>query len=75
MLESAAGRATCHFLKRWQQMKANLQMNVASVTAEKSTLVREEQLKNAHAKVVRDVGNVREVRAEHTQKRRYRRCW
>ena len=47
MLESAAGRATCHFLKRWQQMKANLQMNVASVTAEKSTLVREEQLKNA----------------------------
>ena len=41
----------------------------ASVASEKSTLVREEQPSNARRPmVVRDAGNVMEVRAEHPSK-------
>ena len=63
IMESAGGRVS--LTRRSQRLKAYRPI-FASVTAEKSTLVREEQPSNARRPmVVRDAGSVREVRAEH----------
>ena len=76
ILESAAGRVSLR--RRLQRVKANWQI-FASVTAEKSTLVREEQLNRTTRRANGgDEGRgecERGVRAECTQKRRNRRCW
>ena len=77
ILESAAGRVSLR--RRLQRVKANWQI-FASVTAEKSTLVREEQLNKTMRQANggdegRGECEGRGVRAECTQKRRNRRCW
>ena len=77
ILESAAGSVSLR--RRLLRVKANWQI-FASVTAEKSTLVREEQLNKTMRQANggdegRGECEGRGVRAECTQKRRNRRCW
>ena len=77
ILESAAGRVSLR--RRLQPVKENRQI-FASVMADKSTLVREEQLNKTMRQANggdegRGECEGRGVRAECTQKRRNRRCW